>query len=227
MVGFLRKKDPLRLAHRGLAAVSVLWFAAAAAAQNVVPDPAFRFGVAPWSPAGVAGTFTLTFAPATSVRPGSGSARLDLQSPATGTYTVCVPVAAGRPYVWGFSMYFPDPNRVTGLSEYIAIYDGPGCTGANIGGYSLPIIGVPGVWFGGTFGLFPTPPGARSLRAGFGGFGAPGNQATAYVDDVFVAPAGTVPPIEPVPADVPSLSTPGLLALGAALALAAARLLRA
>ena len=38
------------------------------------------------------------------------------------------------------------------------------------------------------------------------------------MDDVFVAPAGTVPPIEPVPEDVPFLSTPGLLALGAALA---------
>lgn len=101
---------------------------------------------------------------------------------------MCVPVAAGRPYVWGFSMYFPDPNRVAGLSEYIAIYDGPGCTGANIGGYSLPIIGVPGIWFGGTFGLFPTPAGARSLRAGFGGLGGAINQATAYVDDVFVAP---------------------------------------
>ena len=140
---------------------------------------------------------------------------------------MCVPVAAGRPYVWGFSRYFPDPNRVAGLSEYIAIYDGPGCTGANIGGYSLPIIGVPGIWFGGTFGLFPTPAGARSLRAGFGGLGGAINQATAYVDDVFVAPAGTVPPIEPVPEDVPFLSTPGLLALGAALALAAARLLGA
>jgi hypothetical protein len=169
----------------------------------------------------------MTFAPATSARAGSGSALFDLQAPATGNYTVCVPVVAGRPYVWGFSMYFPDPNRVTGLSEYIAIFDGPGCTGANIGGYALPIIGVPGVWFGGTFGSFPAPAGARSLRAGFGGLGGGANQATAYVDDVFLAPAGTVPPIEPVPQDVPFLSTPGLLALVAALSLAAARLLRA
>jgi hypothetical protein len=210
-----------------LAAGLALGLSAPAAAQNLVPDPAFRYGAGSWSPAGVAGAFTLTFAPTVSVRPGSGSARFDLDAPATGNYTVCVPVAAGRPYVWGFSMYFPDPNRMRGMSEYIAIYDGPGCTGANVGGYAFPILGVPGIWFGGTFASFPTPAGAQSLRAGFAGVGAPTNQATAYVDDVFVALAGTVPPIEPAPQDVPFLSTPGLLALGAALALAAMRLLAA
>jgi hypothetical protein len=217
----------LRPAHRGLVAASVLCFAAAADAQNLVPDPAFRYGVTSWSAAGVAGTFTLTFAPGTSVRLGSGSARLDLQAPATGTYGVCVPVAAGRLYVWGFSMYFPDPSRMSGLTENVEIFDGPGCTGAVIGGRALLIIGVPGIWLSGTYGTLPMPAGAQSVRAGFGGFGTGTNQATAYVDDVFVAPAGTVPPIEPVPEDVRFLSTPGLLALGAALALAAARLLGA
>jgi hypothetical protein len=130
-------------------------------------------------------------------------------------------------YVWGFSMYFPDPNRMSGLAENVEIYDGPACTGAVIGGRALLIIGVPGIWLNGSYGTFPMPAGAQSVRAGFGGFGTGTNQATAYADDVFFAPAGTVPPIEPVPEDVPSLSTPGLLALGAALALAAARLLRA
>lgn len=210
-----------------LSAVFALSLAAPAAAQNVVPDPAFKYGVTPWNPAGVAGTFTLTFAPATSVRPGSGSALFNLQAPATGTYTVCVPVAAGRLYVWGFSIFFPDPNRMSGLNEYVVIYDGPECTGSNVGGFVLPIISPSGEWVGGTRGTFPTPAGAQSIRAGFAGVGGSSNQATAYVDDVFVAPAGTVPPIEPVPADVPALSTLSLIALTGALALAAARLLRA
>ena len=60
----------------------------------------------------------------------------------------------------------------------------------------------------------------------FVALGVPGAKATAYVDDIYLAQSGTVPPIDP-PAAVPSLSTLGVLALGAALALSGRFLLRA
>lgn len=229
MVGFLRKKDPLRLAHRGLAAVSVLWFAAAAAAQNVVPDPAFKSGIGAWTGISLSGNFTMAFVPGFSVRPGSGSALLTVDGPAGGTYFVCVAVAGGKTYEWGHSMFFPDASRTVGLVERLDAYDGPACTGSLVGGYAVQIVpGSLGGWFGGTALIFPAPASCRSILVGFSAVAPAGARATAYVDDVFLAQAGTVPPIEPVLAsDVPSLSLPGVLALGAALALAAARLLRA
>ena len=203
--------------------------ATAAHAQNLVPDPAFRFGTGAWTGSSLSGNFTMTFVPGVSARPGSGSALLNVDSPAAGTYSVCIGVAGGRTYEWGYSIFFPDASRTTGLVELLAGYDGPSCTGSIVGGYILQIVpGSVGSWHGGTAFSFPAPASCRSILAGFAtpGIGAPGLAGTAYVDDVFLAQAGTVPPIEP-PDPIPSLSTLGVVALGAALALAGARVLEA
>jgi hypothetical protein len=218
----------MRLAHRGLAAASVLWFAAAARAQNLVPDPAFRNGLGAWSPSAISGNYTMSFAPGVSVRPGSGSALLNVDGPAGGTYFVCVAVAGGRTYEWGHSMFFPDASRTVGLVERLDAYDGPACTGSLVGGNALQIVpGSIGGWFGGTALVFPAPASCRSILVGFAAVAPPGTKATAYVDDVYLAEAGTVPPIEPAPAaDVPALSPAVLCALAGALLLAGTRALR-
>ena len=211
-----------------LGAALAFGLATAVQAQNLVSDPAFRLGIGAWTGNSLSGNYTMTFTPGFSARPGSGSALLNVDGPAGGTYSVCVAVAGGRTYEWGRSMFFPDASRTIGLVERLDAYDGPACTGSVVGGYALQIVpGSLGGWFGGTALIFPAPAGCRSILVGFAAVAPPGARATAYVDDVFLALAGTVPPIEPAPRDVPSLSTPGALALGAALALAALRLLAA
>ncbi len=210
-----------------LAGALALGAAGAARAQNMIPDPAFTRGVGAWTPMAITGNFSMTFVPGFSQRPGSGSGFLSFTGAASGAFTVCLPVAGGRSYDWGYSVYFPDPARIPGLNEWYSAYDGPGCTG--------PLSG-----FGGVLPIFPTqaaawfspkttlrmPATSQSFLAGFTALGVGGAQPLAYVDDVFFAPAGTVPPIDP-PADIPSLSGPGLLACAAALALAGARVLPA
>lgn len=196
-----------------------------------MPDPAFAGGVGAWQPAGIAGTFTMAFASGATVRPGSGSALFNVGSPAGGSFTVCVAVQPNRPYEWGFWSNFPDATQTVGLGELVDVRDGPGCTGSSIAGVSLPIVpGTTGAWQGGLRYSFTTPAAARSVRVGFVALGAGGSQAVAYVDDVYLALAGTVPPIDPpapVAANVPALSPLAAAALAAALALAGARGLRA
>jgi hypothetical protein len=211
-----------------LATVLALGLAEPAAAQNLLPDPAFKNGVGAWSPSAISGNYTMTFAPGVSVRPGSGSALLSLDAPSGGTYSVCVAVTGGRTYEWGYWIYFPDSNRTTGLAERLDGYSGPACTGSFVGGYVLSIVpGSTGSWHGGRSLIFPAPADCRSILVGFSAVAPVGVRATAYVDDVFLAPAGTVPPIEPAPAaDVPALSPAVLCALAGALLLAGTRALR-
>lgn len=134
----------------------------------------------------------------------------------------------GGSYDWGYSAFFPDPARVIGLNELVEPYAGPGCSGAPIGGYFLPIFpGMLNTWVGPTSTLV-MPPGATSIRLGFGALGVGGAQPFAYFDDVFFGVTGTVPPIDPPPPppSVPSLSRAGAAALGFLLAAAALRSLR-
>jgi hypothetical protein len=209
------------------AAAFFLGLAAPAGAQNLVADPSFRLGLGAWSNAYVVGAYTMTWVPSPSVRPGSGSALLSFDAPAGGAWSVCVPVQGGLQYDYGFSIYYPDAARTVGLNEAFTIYSGPGCTGTDLGGYVLPInAGQLNTWITRAPLRFTTPPAAQSVFISFMALGVGGAKATAYVDDVYLGQAGTIPPIDPPPA-IPSLSTPGLLALGAALALASARILRA
>lgn len=169
----------------------------------------------------------MTFAPGFSKRSGSGSALLAFDSPASGVYSVCVNVTGGQTYEWGYSIFFPDPARTTGLYETLSGYSGAGCTGSVVGGYALGIVpGATNVWGSVKAFLFPAPANCRSILVGFGTVGVQGLKATAYVDDVYLALAGSVPPIDP-PAPAPALSTLSLIALGGALALAGARVLKA
>ncbi len=218
----------MRLAPFGLA---LLLLAPSARAQNLVPDPAFTAGVGAWQPAGIAGTFTMAFAHAVTVRPGSGSALFTVGSPAGGAFTVCVAVQPNRPYEWGHWTHFPDAAKTAGLGEVLDIRDGPACTGSSIGGVAQPIVAGPiGSWSGGLRHSFTTPAAARSIRAGFSASGAGGSQALVYVDDVYLAIAGTVPPVDPplsAAANVPALAPLAAAALAAALAWAGARGVRA
>ena len=91
--------------------------ATAAHAQNLVPDPAFRFGTGAWTGSSLSGNFTMTFVPGVSARPGSGSALLNVDGPASGTFFVCVAVTGGRTYEWGRPLFFPDASRTIGLDE--------------------------------------------------------------------------------------------------------------
>jgi hypothetical protein len=196
-----------------------------ARAQNVIPDPAFKAGVAAWTPR-FAGDATFSFVSDFSKRPGSGSALLAGGGKAGGGFAVCLPVLEARPYDWGYSCLFPDAARSTGVSELVQFHAGPGCSGAIVGGRALLIYpGVTNLWFDMPPARFTMPQGSSSVLLGFDVVG--GAQALAYLDDVFFAPAGTVPPIEPAPQNVPALSAPGLLALAGALALAAVHALRA
>ncbi len=202
-----------------LAGALTLGAAGAARAQNLVPDPAFTHGVGAWSPTGITGNFTMTFVPDFSHRPGSGSALLSYTSPEAGGFTVCVPVVGGRPYDFGYSIYFPDANRVAGLNEGWAAFDTPDCSGTSAYGFLLPIFPQPGEWFS-PESSWLMPATSRSVLLRFGALGVGGAQPIAYLDDVFFAPAGTVPPIDPPP-DIPTLSVAGLLACAAGLAFAA------
>ena len=211
-----------------LAAGFVLGLAAPAVAQNLVPDPAFTQGLGIWSNIYVLGTYTMTWVPSPSVRPGSGSARLNFDGPAgNGAWSLCIPVSAGRSYDWGFSILYPDATRTIGLNEAYSVFDGPGCTGNSLQGFVLPISPMQlNAWITRAPSTFTAPPGSQSFFMSFVALGVPGAKATAYVDDIYLAQSGTVPPIDP-PAPAPSLSTLGVLALGAALALSGRFLLRA
>lgn len=213
---------PVRIAVPGLLLLALA--SAPAGAQNLVPDPAFAAGVGAWTPSGVSGNYAMTFVPGFSKRPGSGSALLSSDGPAGGTFTVCLAVAPGA-YDWGYSVFFPDAARVTGLNESATFFGGPGCTGASTGGWFIPIVATQtNAWIGPTARV-TIPSATRSVLLGFADLGVGGARPLANLDDVFFAPAGTVPPIEPVPA-VPAASGPVLLALASALALAALRVLR-
>jgi hypothetical protein len=97
-----------------------------------------------------------------------------------------------------------------GLVDFVAMYSGPACSGANIGGRVLPILvppGATGVWFGGPSPLL-LPANCQSVEVGIAAVGVVTTRPLAYFDDVVFAPAGTVPPIDP-PESAPSLSTLG------------------
>ncbi|HQQ76144.1 MAG TPA: hypothetical protein PLB01_02225 [Thermoanaerobaculia bacterium] len=210
-----------------LVAAAVVVLTTPARSQNLVADPSFRQGLGAWSDVYVIGAYTMTWVPSPSVRPGSGSALLSFDAPARGAWSVCVPVQGGLQYDYGFSIYYPDAARTIGLNEAYGVYSGPGCTGTDLGGYVLPIVPAQlNTWITRAPYRFTTPPAAQSVIITFMALGVGGAKATAYVDDIYLGQAGTIPPIDPPPA-IPSLATPGLLALGAALALAAARILRA
>jgi hypothetical protein len=203
-----------------LAAALALGLATSARAQNLVTDPSFTRGLGAWSNAYVTGAYTMTWALSPSVRPGSGSALLSFDSPAGGAWSLCLPIAAGVQYDYGFSILYPDGTRTIGLNEAYSVYSGPGCTGTDLGGYVLPIFPMQlNTWITRAPYRFLAPPGSQSVFISFMALGVGGAKATAYVDDVYVAPAGTVPPIDP-PAPAPSLSSLSLIALAAALGLA-------
>jgi hypothetical protein len=209
-------------------AASAILFSAAlvlasprAHAQNLVPDPTFAHGIGAWAPHSVVGDYSMTFVPGFSKTPGSGSALLS-STQGGGKYTVCVEVTGGAAYEWGFSMLFPDGNRLFGLSEEFNQYDGPGCTGASNFGSSLTIFPQQtNVWSGPT-NRSTLMPSTRSVEYGFSAVG--GVQPLAYVDDVFVARDGTVPPIDPA-VPVSALGRLGTGLLAAAIALAGVRAL--
>ena len=206
-----------------LVATVALGFAGTARGQNLIPDPAFKVGVTAWTPR-FAGDAMFSFVPGISKRPGSGSALLEGGGKAGGGFAVCLPVLEARPYDWGYSCLFPDAARSTGISELVQIYAGPGCSGAILGGRALLIYpGGTNFWLE-TPARFTTPPGSTSVLLGFDVVG--NVQALAYFDDVFFAPAGTVPPIDP-PSAIPALSTLSLIALAGALALAGASVFKA
>jgi hypothetical protein len=194
-------------------------------AQNLVPDPSFAHGVDAWTPLSVTGNFTMTFAPDVSKRPGSGSALLSFTGPASGQFAVCLSVSEGLSYDRGYSILFPDASRIAGLNEFFDIHAGPGCSGAVLGGTALVIVpGQLNAWLSPTSRLV-MPPGATSIRLGFGALGVGDAQPLAYLDDVFFGITGTVPPIDP-PTAVPLLSRASAAALGLGLAAAALRSLK-
>jgi hypothetical protein len=208
-----------------LCAAFALGLAAPAAAQNLVPDPSFRSGLGAWSDVYVVGAYTMTWVASPSVRPGSGSALFSFDAPAHGAWSLCLPVVAGGRYDYGFSILYPDAARTVGLNEAFTLYDGPGCTGSVLGGYVLPIVPMQlNTWQTRAPYQIVAPPGSQSIFVSFMALGVGGAKVTAYVDDVYVAPSGTVPPID-APPPIPVLSTAGVLALGFALALAAVRVL--
>ena len=208
-----------------LAAALTLGLATTASAQNLIPDPAFAAGVSSWQPAAISGNYSMTFTPGFSKRPGSGSALLSSDGAAGGAFTVCVRVVAGGLYDWGYSVFCPDAARVTGMNESLTFYAGPGCTGATTGGSFIPIVATQtNAWIG-PVSRVPIPAGTQTVLVGFADLGAGGARPFMYLDDVFFAAAGTVPPIDPIPG-VAALSEAGLLALACALALAALGSLR-
>lgn len=218
----MRTHSPLAAAFLIILALAV---ATGARAQNLIPDPAFTLGVSAWMPNAVIGDFTMSFAPNFSKRPGSGSALLSATGSTSGSFAVCLPVSEGASYDWGYSIFFPDAARVPGFFDFVQIYAGPGCSGANLGGRTLTILpGSVNTWVGQTNRLV-MPPGSNSISLGFGALGVGRAEPLAYLDDVFFGLAGTVPPID-VPVAVPSLSRSSAAALGLILAVAALRSLR-
>ncbi len=215
----------MKIGLRLAVAIAALGLAANLKAQNLVPDPAFVSGVSAWKyqvAPGLPTNYTMTFAPGVSRRPGSGSGLLSsVASP--GNYSVCVNVRGGVRYATGYSLLFPDPNRLTGFSEVFTEFDGPDCTGTGSGGLVTLLLPV-NVW-----GDFKIPrtllPGTRSVQLGISALGIPGVQPLAYIDDVYIGVEGTVPPIDP-PAPVPAASVPGLAALALLIAVAGLRVLR-
>ena len=179
------------------AAGFVLGLAAPAVAQNLVPDPAFTQGLGIWSNIYVLGTYTMTWVPSPSVRPGSGSARLNFDGPAgNGAWSLEHP-GLGRTLV-RLGLLDPlsgrdaDDRTERGLFRLRRTRNARGIRS----GIVLPISPMQvNAWITRVPLSFTAPAGSQSFFMSFVALGVPGAKATAYVDDIYLAQSGTVPPI--------------------------------
>ncbi len=109
----------------------------AQAATNLIVNPHFDAGFANWQPlVGVAPASLSWSALDEGGKPASGSLRLaNLDSFATsGVVSDCFAVSPGAPIVFGASAYGqqgPDPNQPA--RGQLVLWDGPNCSGANVG----------------------------------------------------------------------------------------------
>ncbi len=191
--------------------------------QNLVADPGFATGLGPWlSLSTGVPPATLVRDPGAGVDGAAGFATLTAGSfgPITYVARACVPAQPGVTYSFGGDVRFRALQNSSAVF-WLRFYSDSACTTA-IPSPPLPptSTGADGSSTGwtlcrGTGAL--APPGAASTSLDFVLFGISASErASADLDSVYVGRAGTVEP----PFPVPSLARPGVLALGAALALA-------
>lgn len=183
--------------------------ARALVAQNLIPDPSFASGVSAWS---ATAPGTLQFEPSESRHLGTGSLSFSISATGTSFLSTCVPVSAGTTYAWGHSLNFPSGPATNGIYWGLTFFDGAGCTGTNLGGnLQPPVTGNPrDQWIDYPNPNVVAPPGSVSASYTFVYLLA-SNHIT-LIDDVYVGPAGTIPPFLDVQA-IPLLSPLSLAAL--------------
>lgn len=190
-----------------------------AAAQNLLPDPAFTSGVGGWTAVG-ASPATIQWLGFAGPDGSLGIARLQFSGPGSGFAHACVPVVGGRTYSWGGS-FFP---RSASAQIILDFFPNGSCLGVVVVGETFgPPAFTSGVWQFEPGPDVTAPPSAGSVLFRITATTGASETGVIDVDNVYFGPQGTPPPGVK---DVPALSQSLVLVLSLALAIGGLLLLR-